>query len=114
MLSERTRGIATVPGGSAKGVPGAARRSAARRPLCTPPFPGETDWKKLPSLYRSFSLPPIVGGPAGTQDRERRGTMHTRRLVVAVAALCALFVSVWMLPEVAAAEGIREPARPLA
>src|SRR5688572_28686455 len=40
--------------------------------------------------------------------------MHTRRMVVAITALCALFVSVWMLPEAAASEGPREPARPLA
>src|SRR5688500_5620554 len=40
--------------------------------------------------------------------------MHTRRMVVAVVALCALFVSVWILPEAAASEGAREPARPLA
>ena len=40
--------------------------------------------------------------------------MHTRRMVVSVVALCALFVSVWTLPEAAASEGAREPARPLA
>jgi len=40
--------------------------------------------------------------------------MHTRRVVVSVVALCALFVSVWMLPEAAASEGTREPARPSA
>ncbi len=40
--------------------------------------------------------------------------MHTRRMVVAVVALCALFVSFLLLPEVAASEGAREPARPLA
>jgi hypothetical protein len=40
--------------------------------------------------------------------------MHTRRVVVAVVALCVLFVSVWMLPDAAASEGAREPARPLA
>jgi len=40
--------------------------------------------------------------------------MHTRRMVVTVLALCALFVSVWMLPDAVASEGAREPARPLA
>jgi hypothetical protein len=40
--------------------------------------------------------------------------MHTRRMVVTVTALCALFVSVWMLPDAAASEGAREPAKPLA
>ncbi|HEX7185092.1 MAG TPA: hypothetical protein VF756_24905 [Thermoanaerobaculia bacterium] len=40
--------------------------------------------------------------------------MHTRRTVVAVVALCALFVSAWMLPNAAASEGTHEPARPLA
>ena len=40
--------------------------------------------------------------------------MHTRRMVVSVVALCALFVSVCMLPEAAASEGSREPAKPLA
>jgi len=40
--------------------------------------------------------------------------MHTRRMVLSVVALCALFVSVWMLPDAVASEGAREPARPLA
>jgi hypothetical protein len=40
--------------------------------------------------------------------------MQTRRMVVSVVALCALFVSVWMLPDAIASEGAREPARPLA
>ena len=34
--------------------------------------------------------------------------MHARRMGVAVVALCALFVSVLLLPEVAASEGVRE------
>jgi hypothetical protein len=37
--------------------------------------------------------------------------MHTRRTVVAVVALCALFVSLWMLPDSAASEGAREPSK---
>jgi hypothetical protein len=40
--------------------------------------------------------------------------MHTRKMVVSVVALCALFVSIWMLPDATASEGAREPARPLA
>jgi hypothetical protein len=40
--------------------------------------------------------------------------MHSRRMVVTGAALCALFVSIWMPPKAAASEGAREPARPLA
>ena len=40
--------------------------------------------------------------------------MHTRRMAVAAVALCTLFVSVLLLPEVAASEGAREPAKPLA
>lgn len=40
--------------------------------------------------------------------------MYTRRMVVAVVALCALFVSLWMLPDASASEGAREPAKPLA
>ena len=40
--------------------------------------------------------------------------MHTRKMVVSVITLCALFVSVWILPEVAASEGARGPAKPLA
>ena len=38
--------------------------------------------------------------------------MHTRRTVVAVVVLGALFVAVWMLPAAAAAGGLREPAKP--
>jgi len=39
--------------------------------------------------------------------------MHARRMGVAAVALCALFVSVWMLPPATASEGPREP-KPLA
>jgi hypothetical protein len=40
--------------------------------------------------------------------------MHIRRMVVFVVGLCALFVSVWMLPDAVASEEPRERASPLA